>query len=236
MVRARPLLLRLHGGRPLLCRAAFRRDPKVEGSTPAAARGDAGRPSRRLLPVALLAAGRSPRRGRSLGGGPRPRADRPRPDVRGAAADSRRLLPILLQRLARSGRRASGAGPRPPVCRGDSHALAGVRGETRGGIGRRARRGLAPGVDVRVRGAVPLSRAATRAVARGGSIDRCPARASRAADPRPRLHSEDPGTSSIDWTGRVWERVRNAGLGRLLLSAPFIPTVPGTDRYTDELW
>ena len=50
------------------------------------------------------------------------------------------------------------------------------------------------------------------------------------------FHSQDPGGSSCDWTGRVWTRVRDAGLGRLLLSAPFIPTIPGTDRYTDELW
>lgn len=50
------------------------------------------------------------------------------------------------------------------------------------------------------------------------------------------FHSQDPGASSGDWTGRLWARVRDAGLGQLLLSAPFIPTIPGTDRYTDELW
>jgi len=71
--------------------------------------------------------------------------------------------------------------------------------------------------------------------------EEAPSTVARPAHPERRIlvlgfHSEDPGTSSIDWTGRVWERVRNAGLGRLLLSAPFIPTVPGTDRYTDELW
>src|SRR5262249_917685 len=26
------------------------------------------------------------------------------------------------------------------------------------------------------------------------------------------------------------------GLGRLALAAPFIPTIPGSDRYSDELW
>ncbi len=32
------------------------------------------------------------------------------------------------------------------------------------------------------------------------------------------------------------ESVRAGGLGRVELAAPFIPTVPGTDRYQDELW
>lgn len=30
--------------------------------------------------------------------------------------------------------------------------------------------------------------------------------------------------------------LHEAGLGRVSYAAPFIPTVPGTDRYTDELW
>jgi hypothetical protein len=30
--------------------------------------------------------------------------------------------------------------------------------------------------------------------------------------------------------------VETGGLGRVALAAPFIPTVPGTDRYQDELW
>lgn len=41
----------------------------------------------------------------------------------------------------------------------------------------------------------------------------------------------------------VWDRVRTyasdlqgSGLGEVRLVAPFIPTVPGTDKYTDELW
>jgi hypothetical protein len=32
------------------------------------------------------------------------------------------------------------------------------------------------------------------------------------------------------------ERFEAAGLGRLVLVAPFRATVPGTDTYTDELW
>jgi hypothetical protein len=31
-------------------------------------------------------------------------------------------------------------------------------------------------------------------------------------------------------------RVHEGGLGQVTYAAPFIPTVPGTDRYTDELW
>ncbi len=32
------------------------------------------------------------------------------------------------------------------------------------------------------------------------------------------------------------DRVRADGIGELLWTAPFVPTVPGTDRYTSELW
>jgi len=32
------------------------------------------------------------------------------------------------------------------------------------------------------------------------------------------------------------KEVQDAGRGRLLYAAPFIPTIPGTDRFTDELW
>jgi hypothetical protein len=32
------------------------------------------------------------------------------------------------------------------------------------------------------------------------------------------------------------EALRADGLGEMLWTAPFLPTVPGTDRYTDELW
>lgn len=71
--------------------------------------------------------------------------------------------------------------------------------------------------------------------------DGAPSNVGRPEHPERRIlvlgfHSQDPGASSCDWTERVWVRLRDAGLGRLLLSAPFIPTVPGTDRYTDELW
>jgi hypothetical protein len=30
--------------------------------------------------------------------------------------------------------------------------------------------------------------------------------------------------------------LEEAGIGRVLFASPFLPTVPGTDRYTDELW
>jgi len=71
--------------------------------------------------------------------------------------------------------------------------------------------------------------------------DDAPSNVDRAEHPERRIlvlgfHSQDPGVSSCDWAGRLCTRVEDAGLGRLLLSAPFIPTVPGTDRYTDELW
>ena len=31
-------------------------------------------------------------------------------------------------------------------------------------------------------------------------------------------------------------RIAESGLGRVSFAAPFIPTIPGSDRYTDELW
>ena len=32
------------------------------------------------------------------------------------------------------------------------------------------------------------------------------------------------------------EELEATGLARLLWASPFIPTVPGTDTYTDQLW
>jgi hypothetical protein len=46
----------------------------------------------------------------------------------------------------------------------------------------------------------------------------------------------DPAESMRSWTEGLVSRIEGEGLGRLLLSAPFIPTIPGTDRYADELW
>jgi hypothetical protein len=50
------------------------------------------------------------------------------------------------------------------------------------------------------------------------------------------FHPDDPARTLPGWTRRLTEQVEKAGLGRLLLSAPFIPTIPGSDRYADELW
>jgi hypothetical protein len=30
--------------------------------------------------------------------------------------------------------------------------------------------------------------------------------------------------------------VEASGLGRVVWASPFIPTIPGTDTYTDQLW
>jgi hypothetical protein len=35
---------------------------------------------------------------------------------------------------------------------------------------------------------------------------------------------------------RAAERLERDGIGRMLWTAPFIPTIPGTDTYTDQLW
>ncbi|MEZ4331886.1 MAG: hypothetical protein R3F35_09025 [Myxococcota bacterium] len=50
------------------------------------------------------------------------------------------------------------------------------------------------------------------------------------------FHPEDPARTLPGWARALGERVEGAGLGRLLLSAPFIPTIPGSDRYADDLW
>ena len=41
------------------------------------------------------------------------------------------------------------------------------------------------------------------------------------------------------WSSRfahLADEVSDGGRGRLLYAAPFVPTVPGTDRYSDDLW
>ena len=45
----------------------------------------------------------------------------------------------------------------------------------------------------------------------------------------PREEWDDLFTAQDAW-------LRDAGLGQVSYAAPFIPTIPGTDRYTDELW
>jgi hypothetical protein len=50
------------------------------------------------------------------------------------------------------------------------------------------------------------------------------------------FHPGDPAKTLPAWTRHVALQVEKAGLGRLLLSASFIPTIPGSDRHADELW
>lgn len=38
------------------------------------------------------------------------------------------------------------------------------------------------------------------------------------------------------WTEALVDRLDREGLASLEVAAPFIPTIPGTDRYADELW
>ena len=46
----------------------------------------------------------------------------------------------------------------------------------------------------------------------------------------------DPRDTWARHFARLAAEVADAGRGRLLYGAPFVPTVPGTDRYSDELW
>jgi hypothetical protein len=50
------------------------------------------------------------------------------------------------------------------------------------------------------------------------------------------LLDEDPRASWSERFAGLGERVAAAGLGTVALAAPFIPTVPGTDTYLDQLW
>ena len=46
-------------------------------------------------------------------------------------------------------------------------------------------------------------------------------------------------TEPAEWwaaVGDYADAVAESGAGRVLWASPFIPTVPGTDRYTDQLW
>ena len=47
--------------------------------------------------------------------------------------------------------------------------------------------------------------------------------------------SEEPAS----WWGEqraAADRLRADGIGEMLWTAPFVPTIPGTDAYTDQLW
>ena len=61
-----------------------------------------------------------------------------------------------------------------------------------------------------------------------------------AGDERRFLHlyflDRDPAEVwSSEFAGHA-EAVADSGLGRLVWASPFIPTIPGTDTYTDQLW
>ncbi len=46
----------------------------------------------------------------------------------------------------------------------------------------------------------------------------------------------DPLESFEDTFGGLPARVEAAGVGRVTWAGPFLPTIPGTDTYTDQLW
>jgi hypothetical protein len=46
----------------------------------------------------------------------------------------------------------------------------------------------------------------------------------------------EPGAALRAWSESLAAALEKDGLGELRLSAAFIPTIPGTDRYADELW
>jgi hypothetical protein len=48
--------------------------------------------------------------------------------------------------------------------------------------------------------------------------------------------SGEPGAALETWTRSLADALESEGLAKLRLAAAFIPTIPGTDRYADELW
>ena len=50
------------------------------------------------------------------------------------------------------------------------------------------------------------------------------------------FYKDSPMTSMRAWTEELVSRLEAKGTASLQLAAPFIPTIAGTDRYTDELW
>jgi hypothetical protein len=47
---------------------------------------------------------------------------------------------------------------------------------------------------------------------------------------------EDPLAVWDDRYASLGDDLAAAGMGQVLFASPFLATVPGTDRYTDELW
>ena len=153
----------------------------------------------------------------------------PRPDVRRARPRPHAPVPPRLHGRGR-GRRcgARRAGPRPPLRRRDRHARAtGGRRDRRSSSAPTSRRTFAPELEL---GFTPDPAAAGR--------PRHP------AGPRPAstdclLNLSFTTASPATW----WDEQRAAadrlvadGIGEMLWTAPFIPTIPGTDTYTDQLW
>jgi hypothetical protein len=46
----------------------------------------------------------------------------------------------------------------------------------------------------------------------------------------------DPAEVWSDEFARLEDHVAGSGKARLLWASPFIPTIPGTDTYADQLW
>jgi hypothetical protein len=67
--------------------------------------------------------------------------------------------------------------------------------------------------------------------------DFVPTPAGQVAGPRLQIYfTEDDPLASWDHHRALADRLQDSGLGRVVLAAPFVPTVVGTDRYADELW
>ena len=237
LVRARPLLCRMHGRPVAVRRRSFRRDPAPQGPPlPHRDRHDA-RPVDRVVPRDLLGARRSSRRVEPLGGRPGELAPRERAHVRGAPARPHAPVRERVEQAAR-----------PERLHHRARARQGVPGARRR-VRRREGRAHPRGGRRLVPGHVPPGgdAAATGAPSSSSSSTTLPLLDDRPSDvvaPAAGPTRSSSSTSSTTTPPRAGPTAtpRSATPSTPAASpptcgpAPFINTVWGTDTYTDELW
>ena len=169
--------------------------------------------------------------GRSPGSGP----PRGRPHVRRARSRPHAPLPVRRRAPPRSRRRADRTGARPPVQRVRPLWIDRADGVTDDQLQEWLRNehlpALLPGTDAALVGAfspLPLL------VDAPGDVPR-----NEASDQRTLLLWFLDAHPSTSWEPVILEHERKlaeSGLGTVIAALPFIPTIPGTDTYTDQLW
>ena len=214
-------------------RAPVRSDASLQGPALSDRLADHARPADRFVPRDLLGARGSSRRVEPLGGRPGQQAARQRPHVR-----ERDHIHTLLYNYDWHAGDPEGVGPALAL----DHPYAGmvaVIGDAAESVGR-------DGAAEWFRGEVlPDLFAST-------PVDQCiswipqpllgdaPSDVPRAESPTRFMHlyflTERPDAVWDKTFANLGDRMRDAGDGRRRVRPPFIPTIPGTDTYTDQLW